>query len=93
MPSTAIAIDRWGRRISVPIGENLPSDIDLNDEVEITIKGKVKTLTAAEPKDYNYKGDKGRPAELTIELTSVTLEGKTNTFTNMARNMDKLEYD
>jgi hypothetical protein len=89
----SIALDHWGRKISVPIGKNLPEGTDLNDEVEITVKGKVKELRAAREKDEEYKGDHGRPAEVTIEITSVTFEGKTNTFTKISREMDAVPYD
>jgi hypothetical protein len=93
MASTAIALDYYNRRVTVPIGKDLPTDVDLNDEVEVIIKGKVKRLEAAEPPGESYKGSSGRPAEMSLEITSVTLEGKTNTFTKMARNMDMAEDD
>lgn len=91
MASTPIAVDYYQRRISVPIGKSLPEGTDLNDEVEITIKGKVKRLEAAEAKGEHYKNDPGRPAEITIEITSVTFEGKENTFTKLNRELDSVE--
>lgn len=81
----AIALDYYNRCIRVPIGDSLPTDTDLNDEVEIVIKGKVKELKAAEPKGSHYKEDPFHPAEIKIEITSVSFEGKTNTFTKLDR--------
>lgn len=86
--ATPIALDYYNRRVSVPIGRKLPENIDLNEEVEIIIKGKVKRLEAAEPKGAHYKNDPGRPAEISIELTSVTIEGTTNTFTRLSKTME-----
>lgn len=84
----AIALDYYNRCIRVPIGDSLPNDTDLNDEVEIVIKGRVKMLEAAVPKDAEYKGQAKRPAEMKIEITSVSFEGKTNTFTKLDREFD-----
>lgn len=93
MPNTsAIPIDNWGRRVRVPVGK-AAGTIDLDQEIEITIKGKVTSLEAAKPKGENYKGDPGHPAEITIEISSVTFNGKTNTFTKMNRDLDEMDYD
>lgn len=91
MASTPIAVEYYNRRINVPIGKTLPEGTDLNDEVEIVIKGKVKRLEAAEAKGEHYKNDPGRPAEITIEITSVTFAGETNTFTKLNRELDAIE--
>lgn len=87
MASTPIAVEYYQRRISVPIGKEVP-EINMDDEVEIIIKGKVKRIEAAEKPGEAYKHSSGRPAEISIELTSVTFEGKTNTFTKLSREMD-----
>lgn len=92
-----IAMDKYGRCIHVPIGNDADlSNINLTDDVSITIKGKVKTIQAERKKGEEYSGDMGRPAELSIEVSEVTFNGKTNTFTTMSHKMDSmddLEYD
>lgn len=93
MASTPIAMDYYNRQVTVPIGKDLPEDTNLNDEVEITIKGTVKRLEAARAKGEEYKTDPGRPAEITITINSVMFEGKTNTFTKLSREMDTLESE
>lgn len=92
MASTPIAMDYYNRRVTVPIGNSVP-EIDIEDEVEILIKGKIKTIRAPEKPNENYKGSTGSPAEVTIEITAVTFEGKTNTFTKLSRSMDVCEDD
>lgn len=94
MPATAspIAVDSWMRRVRIPLGKDVGT-VDLDSEVEITIRGKVKELHAAEAKGEHYKSDPGRPAEISIEIKSVTFNNKTNTFTKMARDLDKYESD
>ena len=93
MAATAIALDYYNRKVTIPIGKELPTDVDLNDEIEVIIKGKVKRLEAGEPAGESYKGSPMRPAEMSIEITSVTLEGKTNTFTKLSRQMDAIGDD
>lgn len=90
--SSPIAIENYARQVRVPVGK-AAGTVDLDEEVEITIKGKVKSLNAAESKGEHYKNDPGRPAEITIEISSVTFNGKTNTFTKMNRDLDKMDYD
>lgn len=75
----------------MPIGRTLPDNINLNEEVEITIRGTVKRLEAGRKKDEDYKGSPERPAEMAIQINSVTLEGTTNTFTKIARQMDMMD--
>jgi hypothetical protein len=87
---TAIPIDSYGKKVRIPLGD-LAGSVNLDEEVEVTIRGKVSSLEAARKKGEEYPGDRGRPAEITIDISEVTFNNKTNKFTKMSRDLDKME--
>jgi hypothetical protein len=86
----AIPISSYNREVRIPIGKASDmGSVDLNEEVEITIKGKIKRLEAERPAGEEYKDQAFRPAEICIEISSVSLGDKESIFTTLSRKMDE----
>lgn len=90
MADKAIAISSYNREVRIPIGESKDvGAVDLDEEVTITLKGKVKRLEAATEAGKEYKTQPFRPAEIHLEITSVTMGETENLFTTLSRKDDE----
>ena len=85
-----IALNSYEKTVHIPFGKTTDiGTIDLNSEVEVTIKGKIKAIRAETPAGTEYKDQKFRPATMEIDMESVTMGDKTNIFTRMTHAEDK----
>lgn len=88
----SITLDSYSRSVRIPFAKNKDMDpLELDEEVEITIRGKVKSVRAEVPAGTDYKEQKRQPPELEITMTSATMAGKTNTFTTLSKKMGEDE--
>lgn len=87
-----IQLDSYARSVRIPFAANKDMDpLELDEEVEITIRGKVQSVRAEVPAGTNYKESPRQPPELEIKMTSATMNGKTNTFEAMSKKMGEDE--
>lgn len=90
MADKAIAISSYTREVRIPVGKTSDlGTVDLNEEVTITLKGKIKKMEAETPAGKEYKTQQFRPAEVVLEISSVTMGEQENLFTTLARKDDE----
>lgn len=84
-----IPIESYTRSLRIPIGSNQKvGPFELDQDVTITVTGKIKSIDGERAKDEDYKGQEYRPAEICIDLKKVEFGENETVFTKMAHKMD-----